>query len=141
MKEGKCFFDSNILIYSFDSNSPAKRDRAQFVIDSKIDLSEAVLSFQVLQEFVNVMRKGREPRMSVEGCQIFVLKMLDQCEVVRQSKNLFVAGLLMHKRHQVSWYDGLILAAAQISGCQVLYSEDLSDQQKYGGVLVVNPFR
>lgn len=141
MKEDKCFFDSNILIYSFDSNSPKKRDRAQLLVDSKMEQSVAVVSYQVLQEFVNVMRKGNAPQMSVERCQLYVAEMLEQCEVVRQSKELLNTGLVIHKRYQVSWYDALILAAAQISGCPVLYSEDLSDLQVYDGVQVVNPFR
>jgi predicted nucleic acid-binding protein len=141
MNEGKCFFDSNILIYSFDALSPVKRDRAQQLVDFKMHHSEAVVSFQVLQEFVNVMRKGKEPRMSVEVCQVYVASMLDQCEVVRPTKELLNAGLVIHKRFQVSWYDALIVAAAQISGCAVLYSEDLSDLQKYDSVQVINPFR
>lgn len=63
---------------------------------------------------------------------------MDQSEEVVSFLN---TGLLIHKRFQVSWYDGLILAAAQVSGCQVLYSEDLSDLQKYDSVQVINPFR
>lgn len=42
---------------------------------------------------------------------------------------------------QVSHWDGLILASANECGCEVVYSEDLNDEQIYNGVRVVNPFR
>ena len=41
---------------------------------------------------------------------------------------------------QVGYYDALILSAARLGGCPVVYSEDLSSGQEYNGVSVQNPF-
>lgn len=140
MKEGRAFFDTNILIYSFDANSPRKRDIAKALVDSRMSQGNAVVSFQVLQEFVNVMRKGRVPLLSIDACTLFVSSMMKQCEMVRPSEGMILRGLEIHQLHQVSWYDSLIVAAAQLGDCPILYSEDLSHLQKYDGVQVVNPF-
>jgi predicted nucleic acid-binding protein len=43
-------------------------------------------------------------------------------------------------RYQISYSDAAIIAAAQHLGCEIIYSEDLSDGQNYGGVIVRNPF-
>jgi predicted nucleic acid-binding protein len=141
MKEDRAFFDTNVLIYLFDVSALKKREIAVSLVHAKTSQNQAVLSFQVLHEFVNIMRKGRSPKMSVDECQLFLSTMMGRCELVRQSKELLLAGLQNHERYQISWYDALIVAAAQMAGCAVLYSEDLSDQQKYGAVQVVNPFR
>ncbi len=43
-------------------------------------------------------------------------------------------------RYQVSYWDGLILAAASISGCEAVYSEDMNHGQVYDGMEMINPF-
>jgi predicted nucleic acid-binding protein len=45
-----------------------------------------------------------------------------------------------HERFQRRYWDALILAAAKLSGCLTVVSEDLNDRQNYDGVAVVNPF-
>ena len=56
-------------------------------------------------------------------------------------RGLFDDALSLCDRFQISYYDAAIVAAARILNCNVVYSEDLSDGQDYGGVKVVNPFR
>ena len=54
----RTFFDSNVLVYLFDEDSPAKRSRARELFDAHARTGDIVLSPQVLQEFyVNVTRK------------------------------------------------------------------------------------
>ena len=47
----------------------------------------------------------------------------------------------LHRLHQVSFWDALIVRAAKEGGCSVLYSEDLQDGRTIDGVRIVNPFR
>ncbi len=54
--------------------------------------------------------------------------------------DIFRAGVALSQRYQLSYWDGAILAAAQASGCDILYTEDLTHGQDYSGVVVVNPF-
>lgn len=54
--------------------------------------------------------------------------------------DIFRAGVALSRRYQLSYWDGAILAAAEALGCDILYTEDLTHGQDYGGVVVVNPF-
>jgi predicted nucleic acid-binding protein len=47
----------------------------------------------------------------------------------------------LHRRHKIAWWDALIVNSARELGCTVLWTEDLSDRQRYGSVTVQNPFR
>lgn len=51
------------------------------------------------------------------------------------------AAFVTRTRWGLSYWDAAILEAARSSGCDVVLSEDLSDQQDYGGIRVENPFR
>ena len=50
-------------------------------------------------------------------------------------------ALDIEARYQVSFRDALVVRAAQAAGAETLYSEDLSDGQRYAGIIVVNPFK
>ena len=54
---------------------------------------------------------------------------------------VFRTGVALSQRFRLSYWDGAILAAARACGCDAVYSEDLSDQQDYEGLRVINPFR
>ena len=43
-------------------------------------------------------------------------------------------------RFGISYWDAAILAAADVIRCEAVYSEDMNDQQDYGGLRVINPF-
>lgn len=47
----------------------------------------------------------------------------------------------LHRRYKISWWDALVLNSAIELGCSVLWTEDLADGQRYGSVIVRNPFR
>ena len=53
---------------------------------------------------------------------------------------VFRAGVSLSQRFRLSYWDGAILAAAHVCGCDAVYSEDLSDRQDYDGLRVINPF-
>ena len=56
------------------------------------------------------------------------------------STELLAAALAIRQESSFSFYDSLILAAAQAAQCQVLYSEDMQHLQRVGNLQVVNPF-
>jgi len=76
----------------------------------------------------------------VAQCRAFMAVLIERFELVRQTPDLLTRGLHIHEAFQISWYDSLIVAAAQAGGCEILYSEDLSHGQSYGSVRVLNPF-
>lgn len=140
MSAGSAFVDSNILLYAFLSKEPVKARKATALLDELSRTRSGVMSYQVLQEFVNVMRKGARPPMDVDRCEHIVSEMAGRFEMVSPSLTLLQRALQLHSRYQISWYDALIVAAAQAGRCAVLYSEDLSSGQDYGDVRVINPF-
>ena len=98
------------------------------------------MSAQVLQEFyVNALRKS-EPRPTADQVKEWIAWLAER-PVVPTDLDLIKAAIDLSTRHQISYWDAAILAAAERLQAQVLYTEDLNHGQLYGTVLVQNPFR
>ena len=134
----KYFVDTNILMYAHDTSAGAKHERAKALIEELWRQRSGVVSTQVLQELcVNLRRKaGRPPTTKI--ARELVSDYLSWHVVVNGGEAI-VEALDLEERYQISFWDALIIQAAQTSGAEVLYSEDLSDGQQYGPVRVVNP--
>jgi predicted nucleic acid-binding protein len=134
------FVDTNILMYAHDTAAGAKHERARALVEGLWRDRSGVVSTQVLQELaVNVRRKAGRP-LGTKATRDLVSDYLSWQVVVNGGDSILEA-LELEERHQVSFWDALIIQAAQVSGADVLYSEDLSDGQMYGSVRVVNPLR
>ncbi|HEV7217380.1 MAG: PIN domain-containing protein [Terriglobales bacterium] len=134
----KCFVDTNILIYAHDHSTGLKHERARALLEQLWDSARGVLSTQVLQELcINLRRKIARP-LPVEEVRQLVQDYLTW-EVVTNSPESVLRALEIEVRYKISFWDALILQAAEQSGAAILYSEDLATSQKYGDVKVVNP--
>ena len=60
-------------------------------------------------------------------------------QVVVNGGDSILEALELEARYQLSFWDALVVQAAQVAGAEILYSEDLSDGQRYGTVRVKNP--
>ena len=49
-------------------------------------------------------------------------------------------AIRLQERHQVSFWDAMIIASAIHLGCETLWSEDLNPGQAYDQVTVHSPF-
>ena len=131
------FFDTNIFVYTDDASAPAKRRRAIELIHQCHSSGEAVISTQVMQEYyVTATRK-----LSLDAA--FVQKkveIMSRMRVVELNAMDITRAIDLHRLHQVSFWDALILHAASIGGAGVLYSEDLQHGASLAGVRVENPF-
>jgi predicted nucleic acid-binding protein len=135
----KYFVDTNILMYAHDTSTGAKHQRAKGLVADLWRERTGVVSTQVLQELcVNVRRKAGHP-LTTKVTREIISDYLSWQVVVNGSESILEA-LELEERYQISFWDALVVQAAQTSGAGVLYSEDLSDGQKYGSVRVVNPF-
>ncbi len=122
------FLDTNILVYSFDATDTRKRDRARELIASALE-GGGMISFQVVQEFLNVgLRKFARP-MTIEQSRDYLDAVLVPLCRVQSDPDLYREALSAHLRWRFSFYDSLIVAAALRSGCDTLYSEDLQHGQ------------
>ncbi|PWT83578.1 MAG: PIN domain nuclease [Blastocatellia bacterium] len=134
----KYFVDTNILMYAHDTAAGMKHERAKALIEELWRDRTGVVSTQVLQELsVNLRRKARRP-LDAKATREIVSDYLTWHVVVNTGESILEA-LDFEARYHVSFWDALVIHAAQSAGVEILYSEDLSDGQRYSGVLVRNP--
>ena len=128
----RCFIDTNVLLY-WVANDADKASAAWRIISAG-----AVVSVQVLNEFVAVAR--RKYHLDWEEVRDTIEAVAEFCEVgpiTLQTQNLAMDIAASHGLHI---YDACIVAAAELSGCDVLYTEDLNSGQRIGGITIRNPF-
>ena len=65
----------------------------------------------------------------------------DALDCLGESRDLLDRAIEIKDEYGIQFYDALIVAAAEAAGCETLYSEDMGDGQKYGGILIMNPFK
>jgi len=132
------FLDTNILVYAYDLDAPAKRQVAVAIVEegwTRPGLT--AVSIQVLQElYVNLERRG-VPRDEATR----IVADFSDWPVVENTLDLMRAALDEQAHFRISFWDALIVAAARESGASELVTEDLSHGQDYGGVRALNPFR
>jgi predicted nucleic acid-binding protein len=136
----KFFVDTNILVYAHDRSAGLKHERARRLVEDLWSSGRGVLSTQVLQELcINLRRKVARPLPAVEIRQL--IEDYLSWEIIVNNSASVLAALEIETRYRTSFWDALILQAAESSGATVLYSEDLAVGQKYGAIQVVNPLR
>ena len=131
------FLDTNILLYAYDLDAPAKREKALRIVEEGwISPGSSSISVQILQELhVNLEKKGiskREIRALISD--------YSRWPVVESTLSLLHTGMAEQSRWILSFWDSMILAAARSSGASELITEDLNHLQDYDGLRVVNPF-
>lgn len=138
----RIFFDTNILVYAFNSSDSEKEksQKAQELLMKAMSQDSMVLSAQVLGELhVTLTRKGKPP-LSQQDSQKITLKLCDT-EIVDLTKRTVLSALELQTRHKISYWDALIIVTAQSAKCHQIFSEDLQHGQKFGDLRVINPFR
>jgi len=136
---GKAFVDTNILIYAHDESTGSKQPRAMRLIDTLWEERRGVLSTQVLQEFAVNLRRVVAVPLSHSEVRRRIQNFLSW-EVVSDPPRAILRSLEIEERYQLSFWDAMIVQAAESAGCEILYSEDFTHGREYEGVLVVNPF-
>jgi len=135
----EAFVDSNVLVYAHDRGAGEKHTQARDLVARLWRERSGALSTQVLQELVvNVRRKAARPIPESEVRDLVADYL--RWEVVVNDGASILEALDLGERFQISFWDALIVQAANATGATVLYSEDLNTGQVYGGVRVENPF-
>jgi len=133
------FIDTNILVYAHDRSETVKCPLARQLVLDSVRAGSAVISAQVLSEFfTTVTRKIAEP-LSLRAAR-HELSVLARLRVVVTDSTLILRAIDLMSVHQTSYWDALILSAAERAGVKTLLSEDFNTGQKYGGIRAVNPF-
>jgi predicted nucleic acid-binding protein len=135
---GRVFLDTNVAVYAFDTDVPAKRERALDLLGAARAESH-VISAQVLQEFYSAVTRKLARPLVPDDAETAV-RHLSQLTVVPADRALVLAALGLRRRFQLSLWDALIVQAALAGGCERLLTEDLQDGMRIDDLVVVNPF-
>lgn len=136
----KVFLDSNIFVYSFDEIDSKKREVADHLIKKGLLDGSAVISFQVVQEFLNVATRKFPHLLAHNDAIRYLTTTLTPLWKVSPNSELYQTALSLQARYQYTFYDSLIIAAALVADCKVLYSEDMQHGQRIEKLMIKNPF-
>ena len=135
----KLFFDTNVLVYLFDADAPAKRKRARALFQKHAEAGDILLSTQVLQEFyVAITRKLARPLDSAVAAT--TVSSLSELPLVQIDAKLILSAIHRSRSNQLSFWDALVVQAAIEGHANTLYSEDMQAGQMFDSLRVVNPF-
>lgn len=135
----RVFADTNVWVYLVDGRAVAKQEVAREVLTPRAGVRH-VTSAQVMSEFyVNATRILARP-VAVDVADRIVARMA-RLDVIAIDAGRVRAAIDGSRTWGISYWDALIVVAAQAGGCERLLSEDLADGQTYGSVRVENPFR
>jgi predicted nucleic acid-binding protein len=135
----KCFVDSNVLVYARDLADPTRAAIAKDWIERLWKERAARTSIQVLNEMYTVLTRKLKPRMSVDDAWDDVQAYL-AWEPQPLDRELLMKARQVELRYRLSWWDSMIVAAAQLQACDTLLTEDLQSGMNFDGVVVHNPF-
>ena len=132
------FVDTNVLLYAVSEvpEEADKRARALEVL-TEPDLAASV---QVLQEFYHQTTRPTRIRSLSGNRALQFLEPILLFRIQTMTIDVFLEAIAISHRFRLSYGDAAILAAAHALGCDAVYSEDLSTDQDYDGLRVINPF-
>jgi predicted nucleic acid-binding protein len=137
--KGANFFDTNILVYAYDNHFPDKQQRAREVIISAVKNGNGVLSTQVLGEFFTVVTKKINEPLSVRDARS-IIQYMGSMPVQEIDLLIVKRAIDTLEQYKISYWDSLIIAAAERAQCKRILSEDLNAGQIYHGIEITNPF-
>jgi predicted nucleic acid-binding protein len=140
MTGDRTFVDTNVLVYAYDVDAGDKHEAARTHVQALWQNESGLVSTQVLQEFyVTVTRKlGRPlPRRTARE----VIATYRAWPVHQPDVDDVVAASELEERHQLPFWDSLIIVSALRSRATSLLTEDLHDGQMFDGMEIVSPFR
>ena len=130
--------DTNVLIYAVsnrEADAP-KRLRAETTLKEP----DLALSVQVIQEFYYQATRPQGPAGLTHEQAMEYLRPLRTLPIQGITVALFDRATEIKQRFGLSYWDAAILAAAKMLGCEAVYSEDMSHEEDYDGLRVINPF-
>lgn len=132
------FVDTNLLVYAIDEFDLAKQEKARKLLKAGGERHSLVLSTQILQEFyVTATRKLEVEPLTAK----LMVHTYSAFETILVTKNILLHAIDCSAAFKISFWDALVIVAAELANCKAVLSEDLNDGQVIRGVKVVNPFR
>lgn len=133
------FVDTNVLLYAHDRSAGSKRGQAIVLLERLADDGVGLLSTQVLMEFY-VAATRKLPKRLEPSIAAAIVEDFGTWPVFAPGISDILAGSKLARRHQIHFWDAMILQGAIVLGADVIWSEDLNAGQLYQGIPVRNPF-
>lgn len=133
----KILIDTNIFVYSIDDRDLGKKAKAREILNALPAKHQPVISTQVVQEFYSVATTRLKAERIIVKQLIHSFRRL---EIVNIDLDLIEQAIDLNLTAQISFWDSLIIAAAEKANCNFVFSEDMASGQTYRGVKVLNPF-
>jgi len=132
------FFDTNLLIYWLDPSDMAKHQAARKWVTAVWEGGRGATSWQVLNEFyVNATHKIGAPVKVARA----LVEAYSEWDPVGFGLPLLRRAWHWTDQASISYWDSLIVAAAESASCRYLLSEDLQHGRRFGAITVINPFQ
>ena len=135
----RVFVDTNVLVYTRDASEPPKQKQAMTWMTHLWSEKNGRLSFQVLNEFYVTVTHKLQPGMDPQRAREDV-RLLLAWHPIRVDARVVEGAWRIQDHFRLSWWDALIVSAAQVSDCRYLLTEDFQENQNLGNVEVINPF-
>jgi predicted nucleic acid-binding protein len=133
----KVFVDTNILVYSMDKHDIQKMKKSRSMLKKLRKEMQGVISTQVLQEFyVAATKKLKADPITVKD----IIRSFENFEIVTITPAIINDAIDCSILNVISFWDSLIVSAAEYAKCVQLWTEDLNTGQVIRGVKIVNPF-
>ena len=137
---GEYFIDTNIFVYQLERLDIRKATIADELIRNGIARRMGRISFQVVQECLNIALRKAEITLTDAEVRRYMQFVLAPMLQIHSSILLYNTALDVQLRYRFSFYDSIIVAAALEAGCRRLYSEDMQHGQRIHGLTIENPF-
>ncbi len=134
------FVDTNVFVYARDTAHAQKQEMAVEWVDRLWREQSGRTSIQVLSELYGTLTRKLRPGLPADDAweDVAALMAWDPAPMDREA---LARGRDILARYKMSWWDSLIVAAAQLQDCDILLTEDLQDGMRFGHVTVQNPFQ
>jgi predicted nucleic acid-binding protein len=136
----KYFIDTNIFVYLHDSTDKDKQEKSADIIDMALKENCGIISYQVVQEFINVVETKIENKKIRDNLKYFLTNCMYPLCSVFVDFDLYDLAIDIKRKKKLSFYDSLIVASAKRGGCNILYTEDLHAGKFDKGFEIINPF-
>lgn len=136
---GLVFVDTNILAYAHDASEKEKQPIAKALVDELWESERGALSTQILQEFYVVATRKFEPPLSRKEARKLVSS-YGEWKLVRIDLVMIVNASELEEKHQLTFWDALIIEAVRRSSATRLVTEDIPSSTTIKGISIENPF-
>ncbi len=136
---GRIFVDTNVLVYARDGSNLGKQREAFRWLEHLWHSNQGRISVQVLQEYYVTVTRKLDPGMDRTAARRDVRNLI-AWNPIQADEAILEKAWALEDRFELTWWDALIVSAAQALNCRYLLTEDFQDGQVFDRIEAVNPF-